>query len=54
MRRPYAYFLVEHPVAGDLQPIGGRSSGRWRWDRDSGRFFAFVLLACAIVCFNQL
>jgi transposase len=24
-----------------------------RWDRDSGRFFAFVLLACALVCFNQ-
>jgi hypothetical protein len=25
-----------------------------RWDRDSGRWFAFVLLACAIVCFNRL
>jgi IS5 family transposase len=25
-----------------------------RWDRDSGRYFAFVLLACAIVCFNRL
>jgi transposase len=25
-----------------------------RWDRDSGRFFAFVLLACAVVCFNRL
>jgi transposase len=25
-----------------------------RWDRDSGRFFAFVLLACALVCFNRL
>jgi transposase len=25
-----------------------------RWDRDSGRWFAFVLLACALVCFNQL
>jgi len=24
-----------------------------RWDRDSGRFFAFVLLACTLVCFNQ-
>jgi IS5 family transposase len=23
-----------------------------RWDRDSGRWFAFVLLACAVVCFN--
>jgi hypothetical protein len=22
------------------------------WDRDSGRWFAFVLLACAVVCFN--
>jgi transposase len=25
-----------------------------RWDRDSGRFFAFVLVACALVCFNRL
>jgi transposase len=25
-----------------------------RWDRDSGRFFAFVLLACTVVCFNRL
>jgi transposase len=25
-----------------------------RWDRDSGRFFAFVLLFCALVCFNRL
>jgi IS5 family transposase len=25
-----------------------------RWDRDSGRFFAFVLLACALTCFNRL
>jgi transposase len=25
-----------------------------RWDQDSGRWFAFVLLACALVCFNQL
>jgi len=25
-----------------------------RWDRDSGRFFAFVLLACALVCFKRL
>jgi hypothetical protein len=25
-----------------------------RWDRDAGRWFAFVLLACAIVCFNRL
>jgi transposase len=25
-----------------------------RWDRDSGRFFAFVLLACALVCCNRL
>jgi hypothetical protein len=23
-----------------------------RWERDSGRFFAFVLLACALVCFS--
>jgi transposase len=25
-----------------------------RWDRDSGRWFAFVLVACAMVCFNRL
>lgn len=25
-----------------------------RWERDSGRFFAFVLLACALVCFKRL
>jgi IS5 family transposase len=25
-----------------------------RWDRDSGRFFAFVLLVCALVCGNRL
>jgi hypothetical protein len=25
-----------------------------RWDRDSGRWFAFVLLACVGVCFNRL
>ena len=25
-----------------------------RWDRDSGRWFAFVVLACAMVCFNRL
>jgi transposase len=24
-----------------------------RWDRDSGRWFAFVLLACAVVCCNR-
>jgi transposase len=25
-----------------------------RWDRDAGRWFAFVLIACAVVCFNRL
>jgi IS5 family transposase len=25
-----------------------------RWDRDSGRWFAFVLVACAVVCVNRL
>jgi transposase len=24
-----------------------------RWERDSARFFAFVLLACALVCFKR-
>jgi transposase len=27
---------------------------RVRWDRDSGRWFAFVLLACVVVSFNRL
>jgi IS5 family transposase len=25
-----------------------------RWDRDSERWFGFVLVACAVVCFNRL
>ena len=25
-----------------------------RWDRDSERVFAFVLVACAVVCYNHL
>jgi transposase len=25
-----------------------------RWDRDAGRWFAFVLVACAAVCCNRL
>jgi IS5 family transposase len=25
-----------------------------RWDRDSSRWFAFVLVACAVVCCNRL
>jgi hypothetical protein len=25
-----------------------------RWDRDSGRWFALVLLVCALVCGNRL
>jgi transposase len=38
---------------------GGSPATCWRrlqvrWDRDSGRWFAFVLLACAVVCFNRL
>ena len=24
-----------------------------RWEHDSARFFAFVLLACALVCFKR-
>jgi hypothetical protein len=24
-----------------------------RWERDSARFFAFVLLACALACFKR-
>src|SRR4029453_3687293 len=42
---------------------GGWASGSWLWwfrrvqvggDRDSGRWFAFVLVAWAVVCFNRL
>jgi transposase len=25
-----------------------------RWDRDAGRWFAFVLVACVLVCFNRV
>jgi transposase len=25
-----------------------------RWDRDAGRWFGFVLVACALVCFQRL
>jgi IS5 family transposase len=25
-----------------------------RWDQDSGRFLAFALIACTVVCFNRL
>jgi IS5 family transposase len=25
-----------------------------RWDRDAGRWFAFVLVACALTCWNRL
>jgi hypothetical protein len=32
------------PVVAELQV---------RWDRDSGRWFAFVLVACALVCFKR-
>jgi transposase len=44
-------------------PRGRKSRRSWlscwrrlrvRWDRDSGRWFAFVLVACALVCFNRL
>jgi hypothetical protein len=35
-------------------PLGCWRRLHVRWDRDSGRFFAFVLVACALVCFNQL
>jgi transposase len=25
-----------------------------RWDRDAGRWFAFVLVACTLICYNRL
>jgi hypothetical protein len=31
-----------------------RPTADTKWDRDSGRWFAFVLVACAVVCFNRL
>jgi IS5 family transposase len=35
---------------------GCRATGAFgvRWDRDSKRWFAFVMLACALVCFKRL
>jgi hypothetical protein len=37
-----------------LAPPHGVRRLQVRWDRDAGRWFAFVLLACAVVCFNRL
>jgi hypothetical protein len=44
------------PLAGEwsLSWLGCFRRLQLRWDRDSGRWFAFVLLACALVCFNRL
>jgi hypothetical protein len=36
------------------RPGHHRPGRKVRWDRDSGRWFAFVLLACAVVCLNRL
>jgi hypothetical protein len=53
---------VESP-AGWAAPVKGRAvtvmaellaAAAGGWDRDSGRWFAFVLLACALVCFKRL
>jgi IS5 family transposase len=41
-------------VERSLSWLSGWRRLQVRWDRDSGRFFAFALVACAIVCFNRL
>jgi hypothetical protein len=58
---------MQHPLAigalaaGMLASVPGALSwlSCWRrlqvrWDRDAGRWFAFVLVTCAVVCFNRL
>jgi hypothetical protein len=34
--------------------LAGCRQLRIRYDRDSERFFAFAMLACALVCFHRL
>jgi transposase len=34
--------------------LGGRRRLRIRYERDSERFYALVLLACSVICFNAL
>jgi transposase len=34
--------------------LGGFRRLRIRYERDSGRFYALVLLACSVICFNAL
>jgi IS5 family transposase len=41
-------------VERSLSWLSGWRRLQVRWDRDSGRFFAFALVACAIICFNRL
>jgi transposase len=41
-------------VERSLSWLSGWRRLQVRWDRDSRRFLAFALLACAIVCFNRL
>jgi hypothetical protein len=36
--------------------VAGRvaAAARIRYERDAGRFYALVLLACSVICFNTL
>jgi IS5 family transposase len=34
--------------------LGGFRRLRIRYERDSGRFYALAMLACAVICFNAL
>ncbi len=34
--------------------LGGWRRLRIRYERDSGRFYALAMLACAVICFNAL
>jgi hypothetical protein len=56
--RPARHRLLDPAGAASLAGERALSwlscTGGWRWDRGSGRFFAFVLLACALVCFKRL
>jgi len=46
---------AERSPAGDRRPISwGLTRLRLRYERDSERFYALVLLACSVICFNTL
>jgi hypothetical protein len=45
---------IQEHFNGHLEPEVVLPAAWVRWDRGSERWFAFVLLACALVCWNRL